>query len=107
MSIAIFTFVILPTHGVEGHNRETSERPKYDRGGQVAALVLPCNQPESRIVKLPMTPELQHAVKRHTQWFGSYKRSGELKKIQVWLVVNQGRREFVTLSRPYNVKRLR
>lgn len=54
-----------------------------------------------------MTPELQHAVKRHTQWFGSYKRSGELKKIQVWLVVNQGRIEFLTPSSSYKVMRLR
>ena len=38
-----------------------------------------------------MTPELQRALQRHTQWFGSYKASGELKKIQVWLVVNGGR----------------
>jgi hypothetical protein len=30
-----------------------------------------------------MTPELERALKRHTQWFGSYKASGELKKIQV------------------------
>jgi hypothetical protein len=30
------------------------------------------------------------------QWFGSYKRSGELKKIQVWLIVNQGQIEFLT-----------
>jgi len=29
----------------------------------------------------PMTPELQRALRRHTQWFGPYKASGELKKI--------------------------
>jgi hypothetical protein len=29
-----------------------------------------------------MTPELQRALKRHTQWFGSYKKSGELIKIK-------------------------
>jgi hypothetical protein len=36
-----------------------------------------------------MTPEVQNALKRHTQWFGSYKASGELKKIQVWLIVHE------------------
>src|SRR6201993_408013 len=40
--------------------------------------------------KKPMTPELQRALRRHTQWFGSYKASGELKKIHVWLLVNGG-----------------
>jgi len=38
-----------------------------------------------------MTPELERALKRHTQWFGSYKASGELKKIQVWLNCFSGR----------------
>ncbi len=37
-----------------------------------------------------MNPELARALKRHTQWFGSYKASGELKKIQVWLIVSAG-----------------
>ena len=32
-----------------------------------------------------MTPELQRAVKRYSLWFGSYKRSGEPVKVQVWL----------------------
>ena len=54
-----------------------------------------------------MTPELQRALKRHMQWFGSYKKSGELKKIQVWLIVNQGRIEFLTPQGSYKVKRLR
>lgn len=54
-----------------------------------------------------MTPELERALKRHTQWFGSYKKSGELKKIQVWLIVNQGQIEFLTPSNSYKVKRLR
>jgi uncharacterized protein len=54
-----------------------------------------------------MTPELQHALKHHTQWFGSYKRSGELKKIQVWLVVNNGQIEFLTPGSSYKVKRAR
>src|SRR5215831_10933119 len=43
-----------------------------------------------------MTPELQRALKRHVQWFGSYKKSGELVKVQVWLIVNSGRIEFLT-----------
>jgi general stress protein 26 len=54
-----------------------------------------------------MTPELQRALKRHMQWFGSYKKSGELKKIQVWLTVNEGRIEFLTPSESYKVKRVR
>ena len=54
-----------------------------------------------------MTPELQHALKRHTQWFGSYKASGELKKIQVWLIVNGGQIEFLTPGDSYKVKRAR
>ncbi len=52
-----------------------------------------------------MTPELERALKRHTQWFGSYKASGELKKIQVWLVVNGGQIEFLTPGNSYKVKR--
>jgi uncharacterized protein len=54
-----------------------------------------------------MTPELQLALKRHTQWFGSYKASGELKKIQVWLVVKGGQIEFLTPGSSYKVKRVR
>jgi len=54
-----------------------------------------------------MTPELQRALQRHTQWFGSYKASGELKKIQVWLVVNGGQIEFLTPGSSYKVKRVR
>ena len=52
-----------------------------------------------------MTPELQRALKRHSQWFGSYKASGELKKIQVWLTVNAGQIEFLTPGNSYKVKR--
>jgi hypothetical protein len=52
-----------------------------------------------------MTPELQRALKRHTQWFGSYKASGELKKIQVWLTLNGGKIEFLTQGNSYKVKR--
>lgn len=54
-----------------------------------------------------MTPELQRALKRHTQWFGSYKASGELKKIQVWLIVTDGQIEFLTPGNSYKVKRAR
>jgi hypothetical protein len=53
-----------------------------------------------------VTPELEHALKRHTQWFGSYKASGELKKIQVWLLVNDGQIEFMTPGSSYKVKRV-
>jgi hypothetical protein len=35
-----------------------------------------------------MTLELQIALKRYTQWFGSYKTSGELKKTQAWGLKN-------------------
>ena len=54
-----------------------------------------------------MTAELQNALKRHTQWLGSYKASGELKKIQVWLVLNSGRIECLTPGSSYKVKRVR
>jgi hypothetical protein len=57
--------------------------------------------------KKPMTPELQRALRRHTQWFGSYKASGELKKIHVWLLVNGGQIEFLTPGNSYKVKRAR
>jgi PPOX class probable F420-dependent enzyme len=54
-----------------------------------------------------MTPELQNALKRHMQWFGSYRKSGELVKVQVWLIVNRERIEFLTGKDSYKVKRLR
>ena len=54
-----------------------------------------------------MTPELSQAVRSHKQWFGSYKKSSELKKVQVWLVVNNGRIEFTTQTDSYKVKRVR
>ncbi len=56
---------------------------------------------------LDVTPKLQRALRRHTQWFGSYKASGELKKIQVWLIVNGGQIEFLTPGNSYKVKRAR
>jgi len=54
-----------------------------------------------------MTPELERAVERYRQWFGSYKKSGELIKVQVWLTVNNGCIEFLSLDEPYKVKRIR
>ena len=54
-----------------------------------------------------MTPELERAVKRYRQWFGSYKKSGELIKVQVWLTVNNGCIEFLTLDDSYKVKCIR
>ena len=54
-----------------------------------------------------MSPELQRALNRYTQWFGSYKASGQLKKLQVWLVVTDGQIEFLTLGNSYKVKRIR
>jgi hypothetical protein len=58
-------------------------------------------------VTTTMTPELQNALKRHTQWFGSHKASGELKKIQVWLIVHDGHIEFLTPGNSYKVQRVR
>jgi hypothetical protein len=54
-----------------------------------------------------MTPELQSALDRHMQWFGSYKKSGELVKVQVWLIVTRGQIEFLTGKDSYKVRRLR
>jgi hypothetical protein len=54
-----------------------------------------------------MTPELERAVRRYRQWFGSYKQSGELVKVQVWLTVNNGCIEFLSAEDSYKVKRIR
>ena len=54
-----------------------------------------------------MTPELERAVKRYKQWFGSYRKSGELVKVKVWLTVNNGCIEFLTLDDSYKVQRVR
>ena len=54
-----------------------------------------------------MTPELERAVKRYRQWFGSYKKSGDLIKVQVWLTINNGCIDFLTLDDSYKVKRVR
>jgi hypothetical protein len=54
-----------------------------------------------------MTPDLARALKGYRQWFGSYKKSRELIKVQVWLTVNNGNIEFLTLADSYKVKRIR
>lgn len=54
-----------------------------------------------------MTPELQRAFRSHMQWFGSYKKSGDLVKVQVWLTVNAGQIEFLTPGNSYKVRRAR
>jgi PPOX class probable F420-dependent enzyme len=54
-----------------------------------------------------MTAELHSALKRHMQWFGSYRKSGELVKVQVWLIVNGGGIEFLTGKDSFKVRRLR
>lgn len=54
-----------------------------------------------------MTPELERALQRHAQWFGSYKKSGELAKIYVWLIVHEGHIEFLTPGNSHKVKRVR
>ena len=54
-----------------------------------------------------MRPELAQAVRSYKQWFGSYKKSGELKKVQVWLILNDGRIEFTTPTDSYKAKRVR
>src|SRR5690348_3917249 len=54
-----------------------------------------------------MNPELQQALQAHQLWFGSYRKSGELVKIQVWLTVNGGCIEVLTGKDSYKVKRIR
>ena len=54
-----------------------------------------------------MTPQLQQAIKQYRQWFGSYKRSGELVTVPVWLTLNRGQIEFLTPADSYKVKRVR
>ena len=54
-----------------------------------------------------MTPELQRALRTHNQWFGSYKASGELVRIQVFLTVENGQIEFLTPGDSYKVRRAR
>jgi len=52
---------------------------------------------------MTISPELQKAIRQYRQWFGSYKVSGELKKILVWL--HEGRIEFLTELNSYKAKR--
>jgi PPOX class probable F420-dependent enzyme len=69
------------------------------------------------LILLPWTPSWElgltddtrvgTAVKRYRQWFGSYKKSGELIKVQVWLTVNNDCIEFLTSGDSYKVKRIR
>jgi hypothetical protein len=47
------------------------------------------------------------ALRTHHQWFGSYKQSGELKKVHVWLTVRDGLIEFLSGADSYKVKRVR
>ncbi len=53
-----------------------------------------------------MSPH-QQAARRHRMWFGSYKRSGELKKVQVWCFVKDGNLEFLTPADSFKVSRIR
>jgi len=54
-----------------------------------------------------VTQQIRDAIRSHDQWFGSYKRSGELVKVQVWLTVNRGDIEFLTGADSYKAKRVR
>jgi pyridoxamine 5'-phosphate oxidase-like protein len=54
-----------------------------------------------------VTQQIRDAIRTHNQWFGSYKRSGELVKVQVWLTVPQGDIEFLTGADSYKAKRVR
>jgi hypothetical protein len=58
-------------------------------------------------INIAMPPELQRSLNSHMQWFGTYKKSGDLVKVQVWLIVNSGRIEFLTGKNSYKVRRLR
>ena len=53
-----------------------------------------------------MTPELEAAVKKHTQLFGSYTRAGKLKSVRVWLTLNEGKIEFLTPAQSLKAKRV-
>lgn len=54
-----------------------------------------------------MTEDIKSALKRYNQWVGTYKKSGELKLIQVWLTLSNGAIEFLTGGDSYKVKRLK
>ncbi len=53
-----------------------------------------------------MTPELLREIKRYQQWFGSYRKSGELVKVHVWLTIRDGFIEFLTGADSYKAKRV-
>lgn len=53
-----------------------------------------------------MNSEFASALKKHTQTFGSYTKAGELKKVPVWLTLNEGRIEFITGGDSLKVKRI-
>ncbi len=50
---------------------------------------------------------MKPAIESYRQWFGSYKKSGELVKLEVWLTVNNGCIEFLSIENSYKVKRIR
>ena len=54
-----------------------------------------------------MTSAISKAVRTHHQWFGSYKKSGELKKVHVWLTVREGLIEFLSAADSYKAKRVK
>jgi hypothetical protein len=54
-----------------------------------------------------VTQQIREAIRTHDQWFGSYKRSGELVKVQVWLTVHRGDIEFLTGADSYKARRVR
>lgn len=54
-----------------------------------------------------MMAEVEQAIKSYQQWFGSYKSSGALKKVHVWLTLNNGNIEFLSSADSYKVKRIK
>jgi hypothetical protein len=65
------------------HSRGFPRRCREAGAGQLPTMT----------ARVLMTLELQIALKRHTQWFGSYKTSGELKKYRCrskkWCISNR------------------
>lgn len=53
-----------------------------------------------------MTTSITRAIRTHHQWFGSYTKSGELKKVHVWLTVRDGLIEFLSEADSYKAKRV-
>src|SRR5262249_20943094 len=54
-----------------------------------------------------VTSTIRKSVRTHHQWFGSYKKTGELKKVHVWLTVNEGLIEFLSEASSYKVRRVK